>query len=178
MAGSLEEPDCTQEAQKGLRISVSEAISIMIRTILRRSYTTIILVDLCHTFGFDSDTLLSSTAFCAWQLFTQAWRIWMVWANSSQCLSGFFYFCSFICFLSLISEDQTWKLGFQGGSILQQDFQGTCAVQNLFSSGEQLWDQSVRQVNDLSGVPKLERLMLKVPASLLIRASGMYFRFL
>lgn len=75
----------------------------------------------------------------------------------------FFYFCSFIFFLSLLSQDQTWKRGFQGGSILQQDFQGTRAVQNLFASGEWLWDESARQVNDLSGVPKLERLMLKVP---------------
>lgn len=80
-------------------------------------------------------------------------------------LAFFFYFSSFIFFLSLLSQDQTSKRGFQGGSILQQDFQGTRAVQNLFTSGEGLWDEPARQVNDLSGVPKLERLMLKVPAS-------------
>lgn len=88
---------------------------------------------------------------------------WFEPTHLSVLAAFFFYFCSFIFFLSLLSQDQTWKWGFQGGSILQQDFQGTRAVQNLFASGEWLWDESARQVNDLSGVPKLERLMLKVP---------------
>ena len=145
-------------------ISASEAISIMIRTILRR-WCDHHMVDVSHKFGFDGDTLLFIYGFLC-LLTIVHWGMENL-DGLSQLISVswcfFFYFCSFIFFLSLLSQDQTWKWGFQGGSILQQDFQGTRAVQNLFASGEWLWDESARQVNDLSGVPKLERLMLKVP---------------
>ena len=146
-------------------ISASEAISIMIRTLLRR-WCDHHMVDVSHKFGFDGDTLLF--IYCFLCLFDNCSLRhgefgWFEPTHLSVLAFFFSIFVPSFCFLSLLSQDQKWKRGFQGGSILQQDFQGTRAVQNLFASGEWLWDESARQVNDLSGVPKLERLMLKVP---------------
>ena len=94
-------------------ISASEAISIMIRTLLRR-WCDHHMVDVSHKFGFDGDTLLF--IYCFLCLFDNCSLRhgefgWFEPTHLSV-LAFFFYFCSFILFSVFAFSRPEMKTGF------------------------------------------------------------------